>query len=198
MPVHYTLTDPQGKHVFSQDKIFIHRGDYYVTIPPNGPGIYRMDVDALTWYGWSIPAVPMVLAGQHTRDGSTFALQMSCPRHWFFAVPKGTERFSVAANVLDPAHALALEVHAPDRLIAPAYIRGGKPQLLDIDVPAGLDGKIWFLRLEVGSTTRFITDDPANPHQTRIDADITLTGVPGYLAPTWEQWFDPLKKDLPK
>ena len=191
MPIRYTLFDPQGRQVFAQDKVFIFQKDYRVTIPSSFPGVYRMDVDAATWYGWSEPAVPMVLEGRATRKGSLFQLQLSVARHWFFRVPVGTKRFRVGAVVADPAHVLALEVHAPDRQMEGVFVRGGRPQTLEIEVPPGLAGKIWFLRTDVASPTRFVSEDPRRPTPVRIDADLTLSGVPGYLAPTWEQWFDP-------
>ena len=84
-----------------------------------------------------------------------------------------------------------MEVHAPDRLIDVFCVRGGRPADEAIDVTDGLDGKIWFLRLEVGSATRFISDDPRNPKHVRMNVDLELRGVPGYLAPTREQWFQP-------
>jgi hypothetical protein len=192
LPIHYSVSAPDGFALLKTNTLFMHKNEYDILIPPVGAGIYRVTVDSPTWYAWSEPAVPMVLEGRPQRGGRhLFRLQVSTGRHWFFRVPKGTARFSVAVRVADPDHVLAIEVHAPDRLIEPAYVRGGQPRTLAIEVPKGLDGMIWFLRTDVGSSTRFLSRDAARPRHTRIDADITLRGVPGYLAPTWEQWFDP-------
>jgi hypothetical protein len=192
LPVSYTLFGPGGVRLDKKNATFLHKSDYRLRIPASGAGIYRVDVDSPAWYAWSDPAVPMVLAGHPDKDGgASFAIQTSIARHWFFRVPKGVASFSVAAKVADPDHALLLEVHTPDRLMDLACVRGGEPRSMTIRVPSGADGKTWFLRTEVGSPTRFVSPDGSPPRHTRIDADITLRGVPGYLAPTWEQWFDP-------
>ena len=35
------------------------------------------------------------------------------------------------------------------------------------------------------------TGTMAEPRFPSLDLTVDLAGVPGYLAPTWEQWFDP-------
>ncbi len=120
-------------------------------------------------------------------------MQIGIARHWFFMVPQNVKRFTVSAKVADPNHVLLLEVHAPDRLMQPLYVRGGKPQKVTIETPLALRGKIWFIRTDVGSPTRFVSNNPKYPRHVRIDADISLRGVPGYLAPSWGQWFNPKK-----
>ncbi len=191
MPVKYALTDPAGQHLFSVNKTFVHGTEYSVVIPPHGGGVYRMQVEADSWYAWTVPAVPIMLEGIPSPGGHTFRFQIGTPRHWYFNVPTGTEKFDISVKVDNPDHVLSLEVHAPDRLVRPMYVSGDAPQTLTITVPQGLDGHVWFLRTAVGSATRFISEDPTNPIQVRIDTDITLKGVPGYLAPTWSQWFAP-------
>ena len=62
-------------------------------------------------------------------------------------------------------------------------------------VPQGLDGKVWFLKLSVGSATRLLGQGAHNRRTVQIDPDIELHGVPGYIAPTWEQWFNPAEMD---
>ncbi|MCX7935803.1 MAG: hypothetical protein N3A66_11170, partial [Planctomycetota bacterium] len=54
-----------------------------------------------------------------------------------------------------------------------------------------LDGKIWHLRADVGSASRLITEGPPSGRYLSIYLTLELKGVPGLLAPTWEQWFDP-------
>ena len=87
-----------------------------------------------------------------------------------------------------------LEVNAPDRTVAMIYDRQGEREIM---VPDGLDGKIWHVRLDVGSATRMSNErgQPARYLHHYIDLD--LLGVPAFLAPTWEQWFDPARPALP-
>jgi len=191
VPVAYRVAAPSGRVVLEKKDSFAHRDSSRITIPASGAGAYRVDVDCAEWFAWTEPAVPMVLAGKAAGGGSKFALQVGIARHWFFRVPEGTRRFGVALEVADPDHVLAAEVHAPDRLVESLTVRGGSPRSARIDVPRGLDGTVWFLRLEVGSATRFVSEDVRKPTRVRIDATIELSGVPGYLAPTWEQWFEP-------
>ena len=56
---------------------------------------------------------------------------------------------------------------------------------------AGLDGKLWHLRPSVGSATRLITTGGEDNRHLGIQLRLDLRGVPPYLAPTREQWFDP-------
>ena len=194
-PIRCRVHAPDGKLVADEQSFFAHSEPMEwarVAIPAAGAGTYRIEAEAGRWLAWTEPSVPMVLAGEPTRDGGKrFSLEIGIARHWFFKVPAGTKQFHVGAKVENPAHALLMEVHAPDRLMDVFCVRGGRPADEAIDVPEGLDGKTWFLRLEVGSATRFISDDPRNPKHVRINVDLTLHGVPGYLSPTWEQYFEP-------
>jgi hypothetical protein len=103
-------------------------------------------------------------------------------------VPGGTRAFRVRAQVADDTDAIVLEVNAPDRTQAMIYGRGGEQT---VAVPDGLDGRIWHVRVDVGSATRMITAGPPDGRYLAIRLTLDLHGVPGLLAPTWEQWFDP-------
>jgi len=84
---------------------------------------------------------------------------------------------------------LRLEVNAPDRTVALVY---GNPVDAEAIVPLGMDGEIWHLRIGVGSATVVSRDhEPPRYPYMRLTKD--LKGVPGYLSPKWEQWFDPRK-----
>ena len=72
-----------------------------------------------------------------------------------------------------------------------SYAYGGAPRDIAVPVPQGLDGCIWFLRLSVASATRLLGQGADNRRSAQIDPDVELHGVPGYLSPTWEQFFDP-------
>ncbi|HUW32161.1 MAG TPA: hypothetical protein VM223_11165 [Planctomycetota bacterium] len=193
-PITYRVTGPRGAVVAQAESFMAHSEPMewaHVEIPPSGAGTYRIDAGAEHWLAWSEPSVPMVLAGKPTPDGGhSFPLEIGIARNWFFKVPPGVRKFGVKATVADPAHVLQAEVHAPDRLMDLLMARGGRQCEIDIDVPDGLDGKIWFLRLSVGSATRFLSEDIRAPRHVRINADLELRGVPGYLSPTWEQWFE--------
>lgn len=191
LPVTYRVLGPDGRLAIETHDTYSHHSSSRLSIPSSGAGVYRVDVDASEWIFWMEPVVRAVLAGEG--DGaSRFRLQVGIARHWFFRVPQGVHEFTVRVAVTDPAHVLSVEVHAPDRLMEPLYVRGGEPRTVTIRVPDGLDNHIWFLRTEVGSATRFVSEAPRSASsRLRISADIDLQGVPGYLAPTWEQWFEP-------
>jgi len=165
--------------------------DKSLELPAAGAGVYRVDCDAPRWFPWTFPATQIVLQGQPVGEGgSRFAVETSIPRHWFFKVPSGVSRFMVAVHVLDPDHVLRVEVQSPDRIEEEFAVRGGARRELIVEVPSRARDCLWFLRVEVGSATRILSG-PATPRQVTIEADIELHGVPGFLAPTWEQWFDP-------
>ena len=192
VPVRYRVFAPGGKKILDKADSFAWRDSSRVHIPAAGKGVYRVDVDCKEWYAWAEPVPPMVLAGRPTKTGGArFSLQIGIARHWFFKVPKGVKEFGVTVNVPDPNHALLTEIHAPDRMVDVVYARGPRPREVKVAVPPGQDDKVWFLRTEVGSMTRYLSVDAARPKRVRIDADIDLDGVPGFLAPTWEQWFLP-------
>lgn len=186
-PVAVKVTGPKKgaplEKALPLDKTFV--------LPDEGVGIYRVDCDAPRWFPWTYPAGPIVMQGRPTAEGGTrFTLETGIARQWYFMVPSGTEQFKAVVEVKNPLHVLKVEVHAPDRIQEEAAVRGGGRRELDVPVAPQLAGRIWFVRLEVGSATRFVSGK-GNPSQANIEADIELRGVPGFLAPTWEQWFDP-------
>jgi hypothetical protein len=190
-PAHLRLVGPDGKLVLAADGEFGHRRSWRQALPAAGAGVYRAEIDAARWFPWMEPAVPVVMAAQRVAAGPDhFQLELGIARHWFFTVPRGTREFTVGATVRSPQHVLHLEVHAPDRMLDLLYVPGGEPRRARILVPPGLDGCIWFLRTEVGSATRYLSAAGVPAHN-RIEADISLEGVPAFLAPTWEQFFLP-------
>jgi hypothetical protein len=190
VPVVVRVTGPTAQRLLDQA---LPLGNS-VVIPAAGAGVYRVACDGRRWFPWTHPAPPTVIAGQPTAEGGArFALETGIARHWYFKVPAGTQQFTVAVNVLDPAHVLRVEVHAPDRLQEEHAVRGGQRRQLAVSVAPHLADRIWFLRTEIGSPTRFVSGK-GDPRQLNIEADLELHGVPGYLAPTWEQWFDPNKR----
>lgn len=190
-PVEVTVTPPSGTDDPVMQSTMAHGRSARFDIPARGAGIYKVHVDAERWFPWTEPAMPVVIAGlKEDGGGAAFKLETGTARHWFFKVPEGTPGLDLTVSVKHPDHVLAVEIHAPDRLIERFDVRGDEPQTRKITIPENLSGKIWFIRTAVGSGSRFTTDASGRAPIT-IEADIVLRGVPGYLSPTWEQWFDP-------
>ncbi|MDA1085495.1 MAG: hypothetical protein O2901_00560 [Verrucomicrobia bacterium] len=181
------ITGPKGKALLEQA---LPLGTS-LRIPAAGAGVYRVECDGRRWFPWTHPAPPIVIRGQPTTGGGAhFALETGTVRHWYFKVPAGTRQFTVAAQVLDPNHVLRIEVQAPDRIQEEIALRGGARREIAVTVDPRLADHIWFLRTEVGSASRMLSGR-GNPRQVNIEADLELHGVPGFLAPTWEQSFEP-------
>jgi hypothetical protein len=161
-------------------------------IPATGKGVARVEVSGTErWLAFTYPATPVVLLGRDAGDGwSRFALEVGSARHWYFRVPAGTRSFAVRAMAQHQTDRLLLEVNAPDRTVAMLYGRAGEQV---VEVPPGLDGKLWHLRVDVGSGTTMATDGGPDSRYLGIYTTLDLRGVPGLLAPTWEQWFDPAR-----
>ncbi len=190
--------DPEGLEVARTTGDYGHRRNAVLEIPPSGAGVTRVEVDATSWYPWHRPAVPIVIEGKAVSGGGArFEIETSNPRYWFFKVPAGTQRFGVGFRVHGAGHAVLAEVHAPDRMMDVVQVRGGGDERrLVVDVPEGLDGKVWFVATSVASATRLVTQGAGlyeSAAQLRIALDLTLYDVPGFLAPTQGQWFDPRK-----
>jgi hypothetical protein len=164
-------------------------------LPATGSGTADLTVDGVErcWL-FTYPATPLVLRGK-AQEGSwsRFNLEIGTARHWFFLVPTGTKSFKVRAAAQHDTDVIDLEVNAPDRVQARIYARTGE---VEVAVPAGLDGKIWHIRTDVGSASRLITVG-AEPRYLGIYLTLDLQGIPGLLAPTWEQWFDPAAPATP-
>jgi len=167
-----------------------------------GRGVSLVDVSGVErWFAFTYPATPMVLVGEANEgdaaagDGwNRFRFSVGTARNWYFFVPEGTRRFNLRAAAGHETDVVKLAVCSPDRTVELIYGNAGERT---VDVPEGLDGKIWFLRPDVGSATRFPPGDPDRPRYLDIDLTVELRGVPGYLAPTWEQWFDPDRPAAP-
>lgn len=190
-----SITGPAGGSVFEKKLpvVHIHEGNGHPTDSiKTGRGVSMVTVQgADRWLSFTYPATPLVLMAKESTNGwKSFRFTAGTARNWYFLVPEGTREFSVRAAADDPEDVMHLEVCAPDRTMALIYNRTGESI---IRVPAGLDGKIWHLRPDVGSATRMITKDGPNYRYQEMRLMVELKGVPGCLAPTWEQWFDPVK-----
>ena len=141
------------------------------------------------WLAFTYPATPLVLVGKDMADGwHQFRFTAGTARNWYFFVPRGCAEFAVRASAQDQEDVMHFEVNAPDRTLALFYANAGSAI---IGVPPGLDGKIWHLRPDIGSATRMPTSGGPECRYQEMRLTVDMKGVPGYLAPTWEQWFDP-------
>jgi len=162
-----------------------------MALPPTGRGVARVEVSGVArWFAYTYPACPLVWLGEPTPDGySRFRFEVGTARNWYFRVPTGVRRFLVRAKVKHETDAIDLQVNAPDRTQARLY---GSEGAAVVEVPEGLDGKIWHVRADIGDATRIVTTGNAGEcRYLGVDLTLELKGVPGLLAPTWEQWFDP-------
>lgn len=159
-------------------------------LPGLGKGVRYLDIAGLPrWWAFTYPAVPSVLVGRDAGEGyHRFAMQVGSPRNYYFRVPRGCESFEVRFAAEHDTDVLDLEINAPDRTVRKAYAGS---DAMTVKVPAGLDGKLWHLRPSVGSATRLITTGGEDNRYLGIQLRLDLRGVPPYLAPTREQWFNP-------
>ena len=187
------ITGADGRVVQDRDEPILHlHGDdgAPAPLPATGKGVARVAVTGTErWFAFTYPATPIVLLGRDSGDGwSRFNLEVGTARNWYFFVPPGTRSFAVRAAAQHDTDRLLLEVNAPDRTVAMAYGRSGEQS---VEVPPGLDGKVWHLRVDIGSGSVLTTDGGPDSRFLGIYTTIDLKGVPGLLSPTWEQWFDP-------
>jgi hypothetical protein len=199
-PAHVVVAGANGKTVMERDEVLRHlhgEGEMPEPLPATGKGVARLRVaGAERWFAFTYPAVPTVLEGQPLPGGGTrFSIEVGSARNWYFLVPRGLRAFRVKARAAHATDVMHLEVNAPDRTQALIYGREGERE---VTVPPGLDGKRWHLRVDVGSGST-MPNVPGEPvrylhHYLEID----LHGVPGLLAPTWEQWFDPKRPVAPE
>ena len=187
------VTGPSGRLIF-QGRLPAphHHGQMKQPdlLPPTGAGVSVVEVKGVErWLAYTYPATPLVLIGKDAAEGwRRFTFEVGTVRNWYFFVPPGTRTFAVRAAAEHETDVMHLEVNAPDRTVAMIYGRRGEQT---VEVPEGLDGKVWHIRADVGSATRMVTDDGKHPRYLGIYLTLDLRGVPGYLAPTWEQWFHP-------
>lgn len=159
-------------------------------LPATGAGVVTTTVSGVErWFAFTYPATPLELCGRADGHGwQHFNLECGTARNWYFMVPPGTRQFSVRAAAQHPTDVMHLEINAPDRTMALIYDREGEKT---IDVPPGLDGKIWYLRPDIGSATTMPNTPGDVTRYLHLNLALDLKGIPGLLAPTREQWFDP-------
>jgi hypothetical protein len=159
-----------------------------------GRGVVFVNVSGVErWMSFTYPATPLVLIGEENGEWKRFRFTACAPRNWYFYVPVGTRQFSVRLKADIASDVVHAEICAPDRVVGLIYGNSGEQ---NVTIPEGLDGKIWYLRPSVGSATLMRTETPPYRYQD-LSLTLELKGVPGYLSPTWEQWFDPSAPRVP-
>ena len=159
-------------------------------IPRSDSRLLFVDVSGTErWLAFTYPAVPTVWIGQDAGGGwRRFRFEVGTARSWYFFVPPRTRSFALRAAVRHEDEMVRLSVNAPDRTMALLYGRRGEKT---VPVPDGLDGKVWNVHCDIGSGSRIRPGADLPPKYLALYLTLDLKGVPGLLAPTWEQWFDP-------
>ena len=63
LPVQFQASGPQGQALGQAEGTFTHKSPpepALISVPAAGAGVYKVEVDAARWYGWSEPAMGMV------------------------------------------------------------------------------------------------------------------------------------------
>lgn len=191
-PAAVRIVGPGGDIVLEKDMPLrhIHGEDGHPTDLLNtAAGVSLVHVQAAeTWMSFTYPATPLVLLGEETPGGwHHYSFTVSAPRNWYFFVPRGTSGFELNIGAERPRDVIKMEVCSPDRTVAMIYDHSARRR---VEVPEGMDGKIWYLRPSVASASRLITSAGPAPRYQNIRFSLQLKGLPNGLAPTWEQWFD--------
>ncbi len=154
-----------------------------------GAGVAVGEVlDARRWFAFTYPATPAVLMGEENDGWRHFRFAVCAPRNWYFYVPKGTESFQVGFDADHADDVVKMGICAPDRVVE--LLHANSVESATVKVPEGLDGKMWYLRSEIAEATQLRNPSPPYRYQ-EMPITLRIRGVKGYLAPTWEQWFDP-------
>lgn len=194
------VTGPDGKTLLDEtvELITVHgKHGFPDRALDTGKGVstVRVTGDPEKWFAFTYPATGLVLVGRQVEGGwSRFRLAVGTARQWYFRVPPGTKEFSIHTDAEHDTDVPRVEVWAPDRCVELIY---DNEATRTVEVPDGLDGRMWCLRTDVGSASRFVTAKGPEYRFQGHYLTIDLKGVPGYLAPTWEQWFDPTEPVAP-
>ncbi|MFW5802799.1 MAG: hypothetical protein ACOCWJ_02670 [Verrucomicrobiota bacterium] len=190
---HLVVTDRNGENLHETDVIVPHyhgRAPQPEPVEALGEGVRFMHISGPErWWAFTYPAIPTVIVGENIDNGwHRFTPQVGNARNYYFYVPAETESFQVRVKTEHEQDRLRLEINAPDRTVELIYSHS---ETITVNVPPGLDGRVWHLRPDVGRGTRMITAGGPENRYLGIYANLDLKGVPPYLAPTWEQWFNP-------
>ena len=212
------VLDPAGEEV-ARGAIPSGQAATTLRVPAGPKGVYvlrhKPSGYSLTWIACSLPRMvvgqgpwsPEAAAAEAEAAGTksrwpygTFILHVMAPRRWYFYVPPGVERFHVKHTVF------RFQSHREDygfvvmnpRGQRVEAVYGGKPLPADppegnreipivrtIETDAGTTGRFWSIWATGGDSHNF------------SDLQILLRGVPPFLAPAPEQWFNPQTGEVP-
>ncbi len=203
--LHVTITNPADKEVVDKT-VTTDEDGVTISVPGAVRGVYKVDVDERFtlnyWHletslsravAWTGPGT-----GVAYRDQAWFMATPMVPRTWYFFVPEGTKTFSMKAQSCVARsqredHGLiirsprgqplaALWDQANPTVVNGEIVAGRKPprtQRCDIVVEPGSDGRFWSVEVRLGGG------------HTYSDVNLSLDGVPPYLSPSSETWFNP-------
>jgi len=197
-----TITGPEGETVLDEERPLEHvhnKGKQPEVSLGSTRGVLNARVTgAMRWFTFTYPATPLVMTPREgttsVDEWSTFRFTASVARNWYFYVPEGTETFSLRYDAKHQTDVIHMQVCAPNMAVDRLYGTSGETQ---VEVPDGLDGKIWYIRPKIGESTR-ITQESSPFRYQQSPMTVKIKGVPPYFAPTWEQWFDPRNPERPK
>jgi len=180
-----------------------------VQVPAGAKGVYRIGYSgiggyALPWVECSLPQLVVACGDWDLADGpsKTCILHAVVPRRWYFHVPAGVRRFQVKHTVFPfqshrEDYGLVVMNPRGQRVAAlfgghPVQTNEGKdrggnlPVVQTVEVDEGTAGRFWSIWACGGDSHNY------------SDLQVQLRGVPPYLAPTPEQWFDPRTGEAPE
>ncbi|MFW6337095.1 MAG: hypothetical protein ACOC3G_08195 [Phycisphaeraceae bacterium] len=192
------LTDAEGNVIF--DKRVDVPDDRAVTLPIEAG---HEGAHGLTYWSLSTDLEHAVADAKHHpgRDAKKLGAFYSNPfvaRRWWFYVPEGTERFTVRSQsgpgrtqredgrfvVFSPrGQRMAARFGVADPIWQDGEIKHGQDtpryQRADVLVEPGSAGRFWAIEVGFGDSHNY------------NDVNISLEGVPPYLAMSPEAWFNP-------
>ncbi len=189
------ITGPHGKTIVDKKRQLTHvhnKGEQPDVTLETGKGVARGTVTGgMRWFLFTYPATPLVMTPRNgttaVGEWSSFRFTAGVARNWYFYVPEGTSRFQLRYDAHYDSDVIHMQVCAPNRAVDRLYANSAKTT---INVPPGMDGKIWHIRPKIGEASRITQTGPPFRYQ-QSPMTVELKGVPPYLAPTWEQWFNP-------
>ena len=209
------LTAPGGAVVFWED-FEVTNGDVTCTVPAGAKGVYLFELGAKTeskgkektafdganfWIESSLERA-VVWTGDpkgHMVEDRRLIVQASVPRRWWFWVPAEVSTFTVRAQrgdrYMSQREDWGISVYSPrgQRMqvlwgqppkTPPQEYRQEMERVIEVEPSAG--GRFWALEIRLGDSHNY-----SKPN-------VSLDGVPPYLARSPEEWFNPETGETPK
>ncbi len=197
------VTGPDGKVVYDGEVKVVDDGTT-IKLAKGKPGVYTAVLSSggtlNYWYATTSLDQAVVWTGPGTGDAIKshwFLANPIVPRKWYFFVPGDCKTFTLTSQNNSGRsqredHGLTVysprgqrlkvlwgqaDPDAPEKEFAPRVRR--RYQQAKVLVEPGSAGRFWSVEIGLGDS------------HTYSDVNLSLDGVPPYLAPTPEAWFDP-------